>query len=62
MTDQILFDAILSAGMATKAEGLGVKKANLGTANMCSIPHALFVKDFGDAKTNCGSSTEICRA
>jgi formate transporter len=34
MTDQISFDAILPAGMATKAEDLGVKKANLKAANM----------------------------
>jgi len=34
MTDQISFDAILPPGMAAKAEDLGVKKANLGAANM----------------------------
>jgi len=34
MTDQISFDAVLPAGMAVKAEDLGVKKANLGAANM----------------------------
>jgi formate transporter FocA len=34
MSDQISFDAILPAGMATKAEDLGVKKANLNLLNM----------------------------
>lgn len=34
MSDQISFDAILPAGMASKAEELGVKKANLPLANM----------------------------
>jgi len=34
MTDQVSFDAILPPGMAVKAEDLGVKKANLGAANM----------------------------
>jgi formate/nitrite transporter len=34
MSDQISFDAILPAGMAAKAEDLGVKKANLNLLNM----------------------------
>jgi formate transporter len=34
MTEQISLDAILPPGMAAKAEDLGVKKANLGAANM----------------------------
>jgi len=37
MTDQISFDAILPPGMATKAEDLGVKKANLKAANMFAL-------------------------
>jgi formate transporter len=37
MTDQISFDAILPPGMAAKAEDLGVKKANLKTANMFAL-------------------------
>lgn len=34
---QISFDAILPAGMATKAEDLGVKKASLKAANMFAL-------------------------
>jgi formate/nitrite transporter len=34
---QISFDAILPPGMAAKAEDLGVKKANLGAANMFAL-------------------------
>lgn len=34
MTEQISFDALLPPAMAAKAEDLGVKKANLKTANM----------------------------
>jgi formate/nitrite transporter len=34
MREQISFDAILPPGMATKAEDLGVKKANLSAINM----------------------------
>ncbi len=37
MTDQISFDAILPPGMATKAEDLGVKKANLKASNMFAL-------------------------
>jgi len=37
MSDQISFDAILPPGMATKAEDLGVKKANLKAANMFAL-------------------------
>ena len=37
MTEQISFDAILPPAMATKAEDLGVKKANLGAANMFAL-------------------------
>lgn len=37
MTEQISFDAILPPGMATKAEDLGVKKANLKAANMFAL-------------------------
>ena len=37
MTEQISFDAVLPAGMAVKAEDLGVKKANLKTANMFAL-------------------------
>jgi formate/nitrite transporter len=37
MTEQISFDAILPAGMAVKAEDLGVKKANLSAANMFAL-------------------------
>jgi len=37
MTEQISFDAVLPAGMAVKAEDLGVKKANLKAANMFAL-------------------------
>jgi formate transporter len=37
MSDQISFDAILPAGMAAKAEDLGVKKANLKAPNMFAL-------------------------
>jgi formate/nitrite transporter len=37
MTEQVSFDAILPPGMAVKAEDLGVKKANLGAANMFAL-------------------------
>jgi formate transporter len=37
MTDQISFDAVLPAGMAAKAEDLGVKKANLKASNMFAL-------------------------
>jgi formate transporter len=37
MTEQISFDAVLPAGMAVKAEDLGVKKANMGAANMFAL-------------------------
>lgn len=37
MTEQISFDAILPAGMAVKAEDLGVKKANMSADNMFAL-------------------------
>ncbi len=37
MSEQISFDAILPAGMAAKAEDIGVKKANLSWQNMLAL-------------------------